>query len=256
MSEQDPLTANPLELVAQPHVRGGIFPRPMVEPPQTLGVGPVSSSWPVDVYGVPLPRSEPDVPYPVPSSPSVNLAGAHVSHSNTPKCSCLLCLGIGATYYSDGKWLSDAGTYVRLCQVPGCSYTFHSDPKHMFPRNSSWMRAHERSHYGNKGHYRCAEEGCRATLKRWHDFTRHYTVHHCKVAKRYPCSVSDCKYAGENGFLRLDKLKSHYRNKHQKAKANLPKAALAGPRPGNHGEKKGGEPFSESSFQGAYGAQM
>ena len=225
----------------------------MVKPRQTLVAGPVSSSCPVDVYGVPLPRLEPWVPYPVPSSPSVNLApeaGARVGHGNCQKCSCLPCLGIGIY----GKWPLRRDMKALLCRVPGCSYTLDNNILFYYP-NCSRMIAHERGHYGDEGHYRCAEEGCRATMKRWHDFTRHYTVHHCKVAKRYPCSVSDCKYAGENGFLRRDKLMSHYRNKHQKAKANVPKSTPAGPRPGNHGEKRG-EPSSGSSIPGAYGAQM
>ena len=236
--QHDPLIVNPLDLLTQPHVHGGNSPWPMVEPRQSLVPEPVSSSWPVpeDVYGVRLPCLEALVPTPIPSSPSVNLTmevGAHVRPSNSRKCSCLACLNIGVT--KNFRWGS---------RVPGCSC----------PWDGNWI-AHERAHYGDEGHYRCAEEGCRATLKRWHDFTRHYTVHHCKVAERYPCSVSDCKYAGENGFLRRDKLKSHYRNKHQKAKANVPESTPAGPRPGNHGEKRG-EPSIGSSIPGAYGAQM
>ena len=76
---------------------------------------------------------------------------------------------------------------------------------------------HVRRHYGDKGHYACAEEGCRTVVKRWYDLVRHYRVRHCKVARRFPCNEVGCKYGGENGFMRMDKLKSHQRNKHEKS---------------------------------------
>ena len=77
---------------------------------------------------------------------------------------------------------------------------------------------HERSHFGQSGKYTCAEPGCHTTTKKFSDLKRHYAGRHCIDPKKakFPCPVLDCKYSGDNGFARKDKLKSPYKNVHER----------------------------------------
>ena len=111
-------------------------------------------------------------------------------------CSCMVCQKIGQFDYYDVE---------GLCRFPGCNHK--SDSYHL-------PLKHEREHFVEKGHYRCGEAQCEKVFKRWYDVPRHYKVNHCQNAKRFPCNVVGCKYSGDDGFLRKDKLKSHYRNVH------------------------------------------
>jgi len=81
------------------------------------------------------------------------------------------------------------------------------------------MNNHERNHFKRAGIYRCLEPGCGKTTKKFADLKRHYRVAHCTNAIKYPCPTFGCKYSGNNGFLREDKLKSHYRNVHKEKAA-------------------------------------
>lgn len=62
--------------------------------------------------------------------------------------------------------------------------------------------------------YRCPEHHCHSKFKDVRGVLRHYQAKHCTEPSRYPCSVFNCKYSGNNGFLRKDKLKSHYQKVH------------------------------------------
>lgn len=63
--------------------------------------------------------------------------------------------------------------------------------------------------------YRCLEQHCHFNTKRQADLARHYRTKHCENPPKFSCQVLGCKYGGENGFARKDKLKSHYRNVHE-----------------------------------------
>ena len=133
------------------------------------------------------------------------------SITNTPTeepsygCSCIACLSVGAHTTTFKDW-RDRG---MSCLLPHCnpSTGWHS------------VHLHERSHFhtANGDAFRCLEPDCPFSSKRWPDLVRHYTVKHCTNPKkfRYPCPVVWCKYSGENGFTRKDKLKSHYKNIHE-----------------------------------------
>lgn len=118
------------------------------------------------------------------------------------ECSCIACLSVGA--------LKDWPDHGMSCRFPDCSY---------FTKGHSDHILHERGHFQQAGFatFRCVEQVCLFTSKRWPDLVRHYTVKHCTSPTkfRYPCPVIWCKYSGNNGFARKDKLKSHYKNVHE-----------------------------------------
>ena len=128
-------------------------------------------------------------------------------------CTCTSCLevcnvGTNPPYQSKGL----------TCRFPSCQKTSilcHSD-----------LRAHERRHYGQAGKYTCLEQDCHTITKHFGDLRRHYKTKHCISAEKehYACPISWCKYSGNNGFARKDKLKSHYKNIHE-GKPGLAKAS-------------------------------
>lgn len=82
------------------------------------------------------------------------------------------------------------------------------------------LRRHEKAHFREEGHFKCLSDHCTFVTKRWSDLKRHSTVMHCKNAKKFPCTVPYCKFAGDNnGFLRKDKLTSHFNRVHKGVKA-------------------------------------
>jgi len=111
------------------------------------------------------------------------------------KCSCMKCLDLGRGYQIQ----------PGACRFPGCQ-------EQSIFRNPF---GHEQSHFGKAGDYHCLEEGCKTTTKKWADLRRHCLNQHCTNATKFPCPVLGCKYGGDNGFIREDKLKSHHRNVHQ-----------------------------------------
>ncbi len=115
------------------------------------------------------------------------------------KCSCMSCIFLGK--YSSGSSLK--------CRVPGCQ----QQCTHWHPYFTG--SPHEQAHFGKPGDYHCLEEGYKTITKKWADLKRHYTVRHCTNPPKFPCPVLGCKYGGDNGFTREDKLKSHHRNVHQ-----------------------------------------
>ena len=122
--------------------------------------------------------------------------------SSQKNCTCISCLGIGIDWY--------LAPYVNLkgykCRFPGC-LTF-SGSSHI---------DHERCHYGEQGKYTCLEQNCQVVTKNFSDLKRHYKVKHCTNPNKeqFPCPEVWCKYSGDNGFARKDKLQSHYRNIHE-----------------------------------------
>ena len=119
-------------------------------------------------------------------------------------CGCVSCLEVGSSAPEFNGTLT--------CRVDYCN---RSDLAH------AEILDHEKEHFWCPGGYRCAEARCNASFERWLDFKSHYANKHCKEHKKFPCLFPSCKYSGENGFLRKDKLKAHYKKVHKGFK--LPK---------------------------------
>lgn len=95
---------------------------------------------------------------------------------------------------------------------------------------------HETSHYSTFGNYKCTAQYCPRAgkpFKRLPDLIRHCKGAHCKRPEKFPCQVIGCKYSGDRGFTRKDKLKSHVKNIHDgefvpgKAMRKIQPAALS-----------------------------
>lgn len=127
------------------------------------------------------------------------------------KCTCLICLSLGTRR----DILFEPTGFVRnslACRYPGCQRLIKPEFLQDLPSKSA---EHEQTHFGNLGKYHCLEEGCQTTTKNFADLRRHYNGRHCINAIKYPCPIVGCKYGGDNGFTRKNKLKSHQRNVHQ-----------------------------------------
>ena len=146
-------------------------------------------------------------------------------------CECISCLGIGEpqelSYRINEFVFERYGGYhsepYHSCRLPGCLHTkrtYGSNEKYFLTRHLADLRRHEKAHFGTKGHFKCLSDRCTFVTKRSSDLKRHSTVMHCKNAKRFPCPVPYCKFAGDNnGFLRKDKLTSHFKKVHEGVKA-------------------------------------
>ena len=127
--------------------------------------------------------------------------------SSQKGCTCISCLGIGTKLMSHA--VRHMG-YRKGCRFPGCLF---------FTRlcDLSELCDHERGHYTRSGKYTCLEQNCQGATEEYGDLRRHYKTKHCTNPNKeqFPCPVVWCKYSGNNGFARKDKLKSHYRNIHE-----------------------------------------
>ena len=94
--------------------------------------------------------------------------------------------------------------YIK-CPAPGCSYSSYTKA----------LTYHWRSHCFADGLYRCFVPDCSHKCKRWADLERHASTAHCLDAKKFPCEYPGCKRGGDNGFVRKDKLRSHFKNVHE-----------------------------------------
>lgn len=133
-------------------------------------------------------------------SPTPNLKCNSTTQKN---CTCIDCLRIFKEREYD--WYQDGG---YRCHFPGCQ-TQDID--------FSKIKDHEKSHYGQPGKYTCIEQSCHTITKNFGDLKRHDKAEHCTSPNKeqFPCPVLWCKYSGNNGFARKDKLKSHYKNIHE-----------------------------------------
>ena len=98
-----------------------------------------------------------------------------------------------------------------LCRFPGCVFsvsTWYATKEHVY---------HERDHFHLPWNplFHCVEEHCKFTSKRFPDLIRHFQVRHCKSPQKVSCPLPWCKYSGDKGFARKDKLTSHYKNVHK-----------------------------------------
>ena len=65
----------------------------------------------------------------------------------------------------------------------------------------------------NKPRFPCSHPGCSKTFSRSADMARHFKKHD-PVAPLFYCTEAGCKFSGEKGFYRRDKLLSHVRTVH------------------------------------------
>ena len=134
------------------------------------------------------------------------------SNADPIRCVCIGCLRIS-------RRVSSIRTDLRLpCRVSNCGWTCTR-----FPHRS--RNKHEKEHFSHEGKYQCNASNCTRSFKRWDDLIRHTSNKHCLNPKRYPCPEIGCKYSGDNGFSRKDKMKSHHKNEHE----GKPKIFLARP---------------------------
>ena len=111
-------------------------------------------------------------------------------------CTCITCLKIGRIVDQTDK-----------CRFPSCEYS---------TLQGSQDYSHEEGHYFQNGKYTCLEQDCQTVTGYFSELKRHYKKHCTNPDKeQFPCPVPWCKYSGNNGFLRKDKLQSHYRNIHE-----------------------------------------
>jgi len=120
--------------------------------------------------------------------------------------------------------VSEYGVVCRLaCRLATCSKNVHyypyGDRMGLSPRPQDLL-VHEKSHYEHHGGFKCAEGDCGHLAKEFRDLKRHYRAKHCTKTPGYPCDVLGCKFGGDNGFHRKDKLASHYKNMHQRGVAS------------------------------------
>ena len=136
-------------------------------------------------------------------------------------CTCISCLKIGSDL---------TGPKKRMCHLPGCN-------SYLSVWEAYW---HEQRHYIQNGKYTCLEQGCQAVTTEFYELKRHYKKHCTSPDKeQFPCPVLWCKYSGNNGFLRKDKLKSHYRNIHEGKPGPLKAGRVIKPRVSSVGNGSG-----------------
>ena len=118
-------------------------------------------------------------------------------------CDCIVCAGVGKKV--------DVNVNQSQCRVPACNVPGHEQIWY------SLLLKEEASHFRTAGEakFKCAENDCPVVVSSMTDLKRHYTNKHCTKSEKFPCPLVWCKYSGDNGFKRKDKLKSHYRNAHE-----------------------------------------
>jgi len=124
-------------------------------------------------------------------------------------CTCLACI--------QEKPFVFVSTFRVACRLAACSQTvFYSSGDCVGYRPRPYiLLSHEKTHFDHHGRCKCAETDCGHSTKQFRDLIRHYRAKHCTKTPEFPCDVLGCKFGGENGFHRKDKLTSHYKNMHQ-----------------------------------------
>ena len=129
------------------------------------------------------------------------------------QCSCITCVDLG----SERVW-SYNSQVAYPCRLSGCNFSAPQEGKRPDGDDDQRdARNHEKTHFRHEGQFRCKEDRCVYAAKRWSDLKRHYTSKHCLNPKtKFPCPEIGCKYGGNNGFTRKDKLKSHREKVHER----------------------------------------
>ena len=131
-------------------------------------------------------------------------------------CVCLGCL----CWPTNEKFLMVPRPVNVSCRIPDCSWICHFEN---FGYSRNYIIHHEEDHFfertpGRDGFtciFTCKHEHCIYTTKRSSDIKRHYAAKHCKNAKKFPCTVIGCKFSGDNGFSRKDKMRDHLKAGHR-----------------------------------------
>ena len=133
--------------------------------------------------------------------------------ASSRECSCTICIGLG----SMSKCCEVPRPAHYHCRFADCNFSRSGEALWYVFDAEKRVREHEKDHFRYEGQYRCMEDRCVYGTKRWSDLTRHYTSKHCLNPKaKHPCPEIGCKYGGNNGFKRKDKLKSHREKVHEK----------------------------------------
>ena len=190
------------------------------------------------------PGSRIDVPAPLPGCKTVSSPWSESLITDNPsqKCACMICLHLTSERHEHMKCLAN---YTLVCRLPGCGCPCGSPDDDLISAsifNSSSLSSHERGHFFWSGVFNCLEKGCQKTTTKLADLKRHCCVKHCTNPTKHPCREIGCKYSGNNGFLRKDKLKTHYRNVHEgKVRPGKPLRNIQPRKNTTRGAKPGGE---------------
>ena len=163
------------------------------------------------------------VPYNDDGKNMLSVTTTSAAPGSSRECSCITCVDLGSR--REVMW--DVDSYHYRCRLSDCSFSnaagYHEEKLHSRYRAEQTARQHEKDHFRHEGQLRCIEDRCVYSAKRWPDLRRHYTSKHCLNPKtKFPCPEIGCKYGGDNGFTRKDKLKSHREKVHGK-RANTEK---------------------------------
>lgn len=157
----------------------------------------------------------------------LSVASTNAAPRSSRECSCITCVDLG----SRRKVMWNVDSYYYRCRLSDCNFSaiFRSHEGNDLSTYAAEkaIRKHEKDHFRHDGRhdgqFRCIEDRCDYGAKRWPDLKRHYTSKHCLNPKtKFPCPEIGCKYGGDNGFTRKDKLKSHRDKVHGK-RANTEK---------------------------------
>lgn len=148
---------------------------------------------------------------------------------------CLRCLE--STYTNSHSY-----SYQRRTCIFDCPIVSNSPAQ-----NWDHFRA---EHVWENGSYPCRVPNCARRFKRMPDLMRHYSIY-CTRADKFPCDVIGCKFGGDNGFPRKDKLRDHKRKVHEGKAApdQLMRRRPLAPKP-QGGLSASQLPVGESSRQG------
>ena len=163
-----------------------------------LGHGSFNSTW-VD-------STVPNNNYETESMLSVTTTSAAPGSSR--ECPCITCVDLGSCRSPESP--------PYRCRLSDCNFSAFAPYGYGYSAELE-SRKHEKDHFRHDGQFRCIEDRCVYGAKRWPDLKRHYTSKHCLNPKtKFPCPEIGCKYGGDNGFTRKDKLKSHREKVHEK----------------------------------------
>ena len=146
---------------------------------------------------------------------------------SSSECNCMVCLGLVSR---NSVAVSFTATQILAsCRFPDCDFvhisyyskneydnfgvSFKKIVQHSY---FSFIRKHECQHFRSPEGFSCRVQGCKTTVKKFEDLKRHSRAKHCKKATKFPCPEIGCKYSGDNGFKRKDKMRSHYHNIHER----------------------------------------
>ncbi|KAK3168249.1 hypothetical protein OEA41_004695 [Lepraria neglecta] len=131
------------------------------------------------------------------------------------------CVCLGCLYWPTYRKTPELSRSVNVsCRIPDCSWTYHIKDLTLPECYLKWyVVRHEEKHFfertPGRDAFTCKHEHCIYTTKRSSDIKRHYAAKHCKNAKKFPCTVIGCKFSGDNGFPRKDKMRDHLKAGHR-----------------------------------------